>query len=101
VTALANASNKPLSAVAARDNFAELMNRAAFGKERVVLARRGKPLAAIVPIEDVKALEALEDERDVLEARKRLADWERRGRPGITIEDYMRTRGIKAPRRKK
>jgi len=95
------APSKSLSAVDARDNFAELMNRAAYGKERVLLSRRGKPLAAIVPIEDVEALEALEDERDVADARKRLADWERRGRPATTIEDYMRSRGIKRPRRKR
>lgn len=38
------------STVQARDQFSEVLNRAAFGKERVVLTRRGKPLVAIVPI---------------------------------------------------
>jgi len=41
----------------ARESFAELVNRAAYGHERVLVARRGRPIAAIVPIEDVELLE--------------------------------------------
>ena len=50
-----------LSTGAARDKFAEVLNRAVYGKERVVLTRRGKPLVAVVPIEDVELLEELDD----------------------------------------
>ncbi len=52
----------------ARDTFAELVNRAAYGHERV----RSPP--AIVPIEDVELLERLEDEVDLQAARDALAD---------------------------
>jgi prevent-host-death family protein len=69
-----------LSTGAARDNFAEVLNRAAFGKERVVLTRRGKPLVAVVPIEDVEVLEQLEDQA-VEEARAALAAWRAEGSP--------------------
>jgi len=58
----------------ARDDFAELVNRAAYKEERVIITRRGKPIAAIVPIEDVAYLERLEDEYDVQEAMKVLND---------------------------
>ena len=58
----------------ARDAFAELVNRAAYGHERVLVARRGKPIAAIVPIEDVRFLERMEDEFDLEAAREALAD---------------------------
>jgi len=37
----------------ARVRFAELVNRAAYGKDRVILTRRGRPIAAVVPIEDL------------------------------------------------
>jgi prevent-host-death family protein len=37
-----------ISTVKARDQFADVVNRAAYGKERVVLTRRGKGLAAVV-----------------------------------------------------
>jgi len=58
----------------ARDNFAELVNRAAFGKERVVLSRRGREVAAIVPLEDLALLETLEDLVDLDEARAALEE---------------------------
>jgi prevent-host-death family protein len=54
----------------ARKQFAELVNRAAYGKERVRLTRRGRTLAVLVPVEDAEALEALEDARDAAAARK-------------------------------
>lgn len=49
-----------MSTVDAREQLAEVVNRAAYGKERVILTRRGKPLAAVVPMEDVEALQRLE-----------------------------------------
>lgn len=45
--------------VKAREHLADILNRVAYGKERIALTRRGKPLAAIVPIEDVELLEEL------------------------------------------
>ena len=58
----------------ARDEFSDLVNRAAYGKERVVLTRRGKALAAVVPLEDVELLERLEDRIDLDAARAALAE---------------------------
>lgn len=58
----------------ARDGFAELINRVAYARERVRLVRRGRVLAAVVPMEDVELLEALEDELDLAAARDALAD---------------------------
>ena len=58
----------------AREEFADLVNRAAYGHERVLVSRRGRTVAAIVPIEDVELLERLEDEHDLAEARGALAD---------------------------
>jgi prevent-host-death family protein len=58
----------------ARVEFAELVNRAAYKEERVIITRRGRAIAAIVPIEDVTYLEHLEDEYDVEEALKVLHD---------------------------
>lgn len=54
-----------ISTVEARDQFSTVINRAAFGKERVVLTRRGKDLAAVVPMEDVRLLEEGEDRLDL------------------------------------
>ncbi len=57
-----------VNTVDARAQFSEIINRAAFGKERIILTRRGKEIVAVVPIEDVKLLEALEDRIDLEEA---------------------------------
>ena len=46
----------------ARDNLAELISRAAYGKERIILTRRGKSLAAIVSMEDLRRLKKLDDD---------------------------------------
>ena len=56
----------------AREQLSNVINQAAFGKERVVLTRRGKEIAAVVPIEDVKLLEELEDRIHLEEARTAL-----------------------------
>lgn len=45
-----------LSTVEARTQFADLINRVAYGKERVVLTRRGKALVAVVPLEDLQQI---------------------------------------------
>lgn len=63
-----------ISTVEAREKFSEVVNRAAFGQERIVLTRRGKPLAAVVPIEDLEWMERLEDRLDIEEAEAALAE---------------------------
>lgn len=58
----------------ARSAFADLVNRAAYAGERVRVVRRGRAIAAIVPIADIELLERLEDEFDLEAARAALAD---------------------------
>jgi prevent-host-death family protein len=41
----------------ARERFSEAVNRAAYGRETIILTRRGKRIAAIVPF-DLAQLEA-------------------------------------------
>jgi prevent-host-death family protein len=48
----------------ARNKLPELLNRVGFGHERILVERHGKPVAAIVSLEDLKRLEALEDAID-------------------------------------
>jgi prevent-host-death family protein len=58
----------------ARDEFAELVNQAVYKRERVRLTRRGKPVAAIISMEDLEFLERLEDELDSLTMDRVLAE---------------------------
>lgn len=41
----------------AKKNLSELMSRAAYNNERFLIQRRGKPMAALVSIEDLARLE--------------------------------------------
>jgi prevent-host-death family protein len=41
----------------ARDELAELINRVAYGHERIILTRHSKPVACLVPPEDLQQLE--------------------------------------------
>lgn len=73
----------------ARDQFSDIINRAHYRGARVILTRRGKPVAAVVPIEDVEALEEMEDRIDVEEARRRLESPE----PAIPWDEFKRRKG--------
>lgn len=67
----------------ARNAFSEIINRAAYGKERVTLSRRGKAIAAVVPIEDIELLkwiEAEEDREDLEAAKKAIAKYNKTGK---------------------
>ncbi len=48
----------------ARSELTDIVNHVAFGHDRYILTRNGKELAAIVSIDDLKMLEALEDKLD-------------------------------------
>ena len=85
-----------VSTAEARERFAEILNRAAEDKERVILTRAGKPVAALVPIEDLEWLEALEDELDAEEYRAAKEEFERSGERAIPLDEVVRKLGIKA-----
>jgi prevent-host-death family protein len=89
-------SRRPsVSTVAARSNLAEVVNRVAYGKERVVLTRRGRALAAVVPIEDMAALESLEDRDDRRDALAAKAEMKRLRSKGVTLDALLKEFGVK------
>jgi prevent-host-death family protein len=47
-----------------RDNLSEHINRAAFGKEPVLVMRRGRKIAALVSIPDLAFLERMKQRRE-------------------------------------
>jgi prevent-host-death family protein len=71
--------SEAMTTVAARQNFSDLINRVAYGKDRVLLTRRSRPLAAVVPIEDIALLEEIEDHEDLKAARAALREVKRKG----------------------
>ena len=80
----------------ARGEFPEVVNRAAYGKERTILSRRGKDLAAVIPMDDLRLLERLTqeemDRQDLEDARAALAEAEEKGT--IPLEEARKRLGL-------
>lgn len=57
-----------MTTVEARENFSELINQAAYGKKRIILTRRGKPLVAVISLEELKTLESQAGQPEMVEA---------------------------------
>jgi prevent-host-death family protein len=62
----------------ARDRLGEIVSKDEHARERTVLTRHGKAVAAVVSIDDLRELEAAEDEADLAVAREALASIEQR-----------------------
>jgi prevent-host-death family protein len=67
-----------ISVTKARVLLADIVNKVAFGNERVILDRAGKDVAAVISIENLRLLERLveeeEDRIDIEEAKRTLAE---------------------------
>lgn len=88
----------PLTAEATSDRLPEAVSHVARDEVRIVLTRAGEPVAAVVPLTDLRALEALDDAEDAHwshVAEEAIARWEAEGRPpGIPLEDIAHELGI-------
>ncbi|MCP3928821.1 MAG: type II toxin-antitoxin system Phd/YefM family antitoxin [Bacteroidetes bacterium] len=63
-----------ISTADARKNFADIVNKVAYGKESIVLTRRGQEIAALVSIEELELLQQIEDYIDIEDAKKALQE---------------------------
>lgn len=68
--------SRKITTSTARAEFADILNRAGYAGERVILHRHKKPVAAVVPIEDLEILEQIEDRADLEEVRNRLKTYD-------------------------
>ena len=68
-----------ITAAEARKQWADLLNRVAYGKERVVVTRHGKELAALVPVEDLRLIDRMKSLLRRRDVRAALKETESRG----------------------
>jgi prevent-host-death family protein len=73
-----------------REDLASTINKVAFGRERIILQRNGKDVAALVSIEDLTLLRKLEDRLDLADMKKAIEE------PGANIrwEDAKKALGM-------
>ena len=69
----------------ARSRFGELVNRARFGRERIILTEHGTPVAAIISVEELAELQAAVDVADIAAA----AEVKASAQAGIPHEEVM------------
>lgn len=72
-----------------RHDFSKVANQVTYGGQRIRIKKNGDPAFALVPIEDLEVLEALEDQIDLKDALKALKE------PGsIRLEDFKKKLGL-------
>ncbi len=76
----------------AKNRFSDVLRRAEYGGERVIVERHGKPVAAIVSTDDLRRLEATDDAADLRDAQAALAEATREGT--IPLETVLRKYGL-------
>lgn len=74
-----------LNSTDARERLADVLNRVAYAGDRVRITRRGKVVAAVVPIGDLEMIERLENEIDIREAEKSLREARKKGTTALDI----------------
>jgi len=84
---------KKVAAGDARGNLADVINEVAYGAIRIVLTRRGKGVAAVVPIIDLEFLQEIERLIDVDRARKALVEAKKTGT--LDLEDLKKELGLR------
>ena len=74
----------------ARKRLAEIVNKVAYGKEPIVLTRRGEEIAALISMEELELLQLIEDRIDIEDAKKALSE------PGenIPAEKFWKELGL-------
>lgn len=75
-----------ISVVEAKRRFSELLRRAAYGHETVIVGSRGRPEVVIIAVEEWERLRAIEDERDARLVEQLI----REGGEMYTIVDIIR-----------
>ncbi len=82
--------NRTITTAEARKNFANIVNTVAYGKEPVVLTRRGHEIAALISMEELRLLQKIEDHIDIIDAKKALEE------PGenISADEFWEELGL-------
>jgi prevent-host-death family protein len=90
-------AGKELNTTEARLQFADIVERAQFKKERVIISKRGKEVVAVISVEDLRLLEELEaqeDQEDIAAAEAALLAMKERGEKPIPLDDVLAELGL-------
>lgn len=80
-----------INTLEAKEQFTDLINKVAHHGERIILTRRGKEIAAIIPVEDLQLLLETQDKHDLRDATEALK--EARNLGTVTLEQIKEDTG--------
>ena len=75
-----------ITATELKKRFGEATSRVEYAGERIVVRRNGREAFALIPIDDLRLLEAIEDKIDILSAKESLED----PRPSVPWEEAQK-----------
>jgi prevent-host-death family protein len=75
----------PVSLSDARNGLSDLVNRACYAGDRILLSKSGKPVAAVVSLDDLAALEAFEEAADIAAYDEAKAEYEADDRKSVPL----------------
>ncbi len=78
-----------ISVTKMRENLAEIIGEVRFAHKRIKLTSNGKDVGAIIPLEDLELLEAIEDKIDI-----ELADKAKKDGPYYTLDQVLEDNGL-------
>lgn len=81
-----------LNTIEAKEKFPDLINQVVHSKERIILTRRDKEIAVIIPIEDYHQLLANQDKHDLHDATHALKEARTSGT--ISLEQLKEETGL-------
>jgi len=73
-----------ITTIEAKEEFSELISRVSHNKERIILTRRDKEIAALICMEDFALLQTVQDKSDLNDAVESLREMRHHG--AITLE---------------
>lgn len=62
-----------------RASLSDVLNRVAYTGERVLIERNGRPVAALVSVADLRAMESRENAEDLADHRAAMAEAQEKG----------------------
>lgn len=80
-----------INSIDAKEEFSELLNRVAHNRERIIITRRGKEIAVLIPIEDMQLLQDSQNKNDLQDATDALKEARHQGT--ITLEELKEELG--------
>lgn len=82
-----------VSSTDARNQFSEIVNKAAFADEPTIIKKNGRKQVVVVPYKVFELFERIEAVLDLQKAERAFAEYERNG--GCTLEELKSELGIK------